>query len=83
MRTILGVLSLLVVVAVVGLLAKKQLSVNTSIRLPPATAASASTPTGNLSAGATVPQQSQQLQQQIKQSVEATMQQARPEPDDK
>lgn len=81
MRTILGVLSLLLVVAVMGVLAKKQLGAATSMQLPAASAASA--PTGTAGVGVTVPQQSQQLQQQIKQSVEASMQQARPEPDDK
>ena len=81
MRTILGVLSLLLVVAVMGVLAKKQLSATTSVRLPAASAAPA--PAGNVGADATLPRQSQQLQQQIKQSVEATMQQTRPEPDDK
>lgn len=81
MRTILGVLSLLLVVAVVGVLARKQLGATSAMRLPVASAASA--PTGSVGTGGTVPQQSQQLQQQIKQTVEATMQQARPEPDDK
>ena len=81
MRTILGVLSLLLVVVIVGVLAKKQLGAISGTRLPAASAASA--PTGEVGVAVTVPQQSQQLQQQIKQSVEATMQQARPEPDDK
>jgi hypothetical protein len=81
MRTILGVLSLLMVLAVIGVLAKKQLGAVTGVRLPAASAASA--PAGQVGAGMNVPQQSQQLQQQIKQSVEATMQQARPEPDEK
>ncbi|MDP2369048.1 hypothetical protein [Rhodoferax sp.] len=81
MRTILGVLSLLLVVVVVGVLTKKQLGTLTSTRLPAASTASA--PPGDAGAGSTVPQQSQQLQQRIKQSVEATMQQARPEPEDK
>jgi Na+-transporting methylmalonyl-CoA/oxaloacetate decarboxylase gamma subunit len=69
MRAIVSVLGLLLVVAIVGLLAKKQLS--TPIAGPEATP------------GATVQQQSQQVQQQVKQSVEAAMQQARPVPDDK
>jgi UPF0716 family protein affecting phage T7 exclusion len=69
MRAMFGVLGLLLVLAIVGLLAKKQLS--TSIAVPTATP------------GATVQQQSQQVQQQVKESVEAAMQQARPVPDDK
>ena len=69
MRAMFGVLGLLLVLAIVGLLAKKQL--NTTIEVPTATP------------GATVQQQSQQIQQQVKQSVDAAMQQARPMPDDK
>jgi hypothetical protein len=62
-----GVLSLLFVVAVIGVLAKKQLGAVSGISLP-----------------ATTPQQqSQQLQNQVKKSVEDAMQQTRPEPDDK
>jgi hypothetical protein len=69
MRAIFGVVSLLVVLAIVGVLAKKQLS---SAPAVPGT-----------SAGATPQEQSQQVQQQVKQSVEATLQQARPAADDK
>lgn len=64
MRMIVGVLSLLLVLATVGLLVKKQM--------------------GGTSAGpATVQLQSQQLPEQTRQAVEATLQQARPMPDDK
>ena len=77
MRTILGVLSLLMVVAAIGMLAKRQLAANTIVHLPAASQAG-----GSIGAGAVL-QQSQQLPQQIKQSIDATMQQARPEPDDK
>jgi hypothetical protein len=69
MRAMFGVLGFLLVLAIVGLLAKKQLG--TPIAVPTATP------------GATVQQQSQQVQQQVKESVEAAMQQARPVPDDK
>ena len=70
MRAMFGVLGLLLVLAIVGLLAKKQLG-TASPTLPQTTP------------GATVQQQSQQVQQQVKESVEAAMQQARPVPDDK
>ena len=63
--------------AVIGVLAKRQLGANTGVRLPAASQAG-----GSIGGGA-VMQQSQQLPQQIKQSIDATMQQARPEPDDK
>ncbi len=65
------------VVAVIGVLTKKQLSASTGMRLPAASTAGISV------GGGTVTQQSEQIQQQIKQSIDATMQQARPEPEDK
>ena len=70
MRAILGVVSLLIVLAVVGLLAKKQLGARDGAGV----AGSAS--------GDTTVQQSRQVQQQIKSTVEGLMQ-ARPGPDDK
>lgn len=75
MRGLFGVVGLLVTLAIVGVLAKKNLSSVTTVA-PPAGMASAP-------AGATVKQQSQLIQQQVQQSVEATMQQARPMPEDK
>lgn len=69
MRVILGVLSLLLVLATVGVLVKKQMGA-----LPVA-------PT--LAPAASPQQQSQQLQQQVRQSVEGSLQQARPMPEDK
>ena len=83
MRAIFGVLSLLLVLGVVAWLAKTQLT-STRQAMP-----SLAAPGGNLSSvPASVPvtnvrEQSQQMQQQIKQSVEAAMQQARPLPDDR
>ncbi|SFC24475.1 hypothetical protein SAMN05216344_11239 [Polaromonas sp. OV174] len=68
MRIVFSVLSLLLVLAVVGVLAKKQLAV-APVRLPPAQASS-------------TPQvQSQQIQQQFQQTLEKTLQQARPMPE--
>ena len=67
MRMVFGVLSLLFVVAVIGVLAKKQLG----------------TVLGASSPGTTPQQQSQQLQNQVKKSVEDAMRQTRPEPEDK
>jgi Na+-transporting methylmalonyl-CoA/oxaloacetate decarboxylase gamma subunit len=68
MRVVFGVLSLLVAVAIVGILAKKQL---TSVSAPPAASgiAPAATP--------------QQQVQQFQQAVQGTLQQARPMPEDK
>jgi len=70
MRIVFSALSLLVVVAIVGLLARKQLT---------------STPTAARSteAGVVVPSGTPQQQvQQYKQAVQGAMQQARPMPDE-
>ena len=82
MRAIFGVLSLLAVLAVlavVGVLAKKQLAAMSAASIhqqnPALVDQSVTLPV--TSADAT-----QQIQQQIKQSVEAAMQQPRPMPDD-
>jgi len=72
MRAIFSMLGLLVVVAIVGLLAKKQLSSGV------APAASTGAP-----AGVTVPAGTPKQQvQQFEQAVQGAMQQARPMPDD-
>ena len=79
MRAIFGVLSLLMVVAVIAVLAKKQLS-PAPVKLAPADAGLAVPAPAD---GATPQQQSQQIQRQVRQSLETTMQQARPMPEDK
>ena len=71
MRAGVGILGLMLALLVVGLLAKKQLG-GVSVTVP-AGAAGASAPAG------TAQQQSQQLQEQVKKSVEDAMQQRRPE----
>jgi hypothetical protein len=72
MRVVFSALSLLVVVAIVGFLAKKQLAG------APAAPARAS------EAGVVVPSGTPQQQvQQYQQAVQGAMQQARPMPDDK
>ncbi|MBC7609967.1 MAG: hypothetical protein H7228_10415 [Polaromonas sp.] len=82
MRAIFGVLSLLIVLAVVGVLVKKQLmSTQQAIPALAVPATSAESPAAKLAA--TVQEQSQQIQQQYKQAVEGAMQQARPVPDEK
>lgn len=74
MRAIFSIVSLLVVLAVVGILVKKQLG-SQVVATPPA----AGTPA--VSAGATPQAQSQQVQQQVKQAVEGAIE-ARPMPTD-
>lgn len=83
MRAVFGVLSLLVALAVVGVLAKKQLGAVSAAPVktlvPDAAGPALTIPL--VSPGATPQAQSQQLQQ-IRQAVESTLQQARPMPDD-
>lgn len=81
MRALFGIVSLLIVVAVIGLLAKSQLGATSKAITAPAQVPGVAAP--ETTPGATVRQQSQQLQQQIKQSVDASLQTARPAPDDK
>ena len=70
MRMAFGVLSLLIVVAIIGVVAKKQL---TSVSAPAAaTSSGVTTPTGT----------PKQQVDQFKQSVENAMQQSRPANDD-
>jgi hypothetical protein len=70
-----GLVGLLVALVVVGLLVKKQLGGVAAPVLPAGTAATAGAPAGDARA------QSQQIQQQFKQSLDAAMQ-ARPVPAD-
>ena len=73
MRVVFGVLSLLIVVAIIGILAKKQLSSIAPAAAPaPAADGSMAAPTGT----------PKQQVQQFKQAVDAQMQQARPMPDE-
>ena len=77
MRIGFGLISLLLALAVVGVLIKKQLTSTSAVvpalQIPGVTPVPA--PTGN------VREQSQQIQQQYKQALDAAMQQPRPMPD--
>ena len=64
MRIVFGVLSLLIVVAVIGMAAKKQLQAASTLQVAPV----ASAPAAN------VVQQSQQMQQQVRDDVNKLMQ---------
>ncbi len=85
MRVVFGVLSLLLVLAAVGFLAKKQLSSVGEIKVPavatPGSSGGPTPPTANPTGN--VQQQSQQIQQQFKAAAEAGIQPARPMPDEK
>lgn len=75
MRAIFGILSLLIVLAVVGMLAKKPLGVFSAAKEGTMTLLPIST-------SVTPQAKSQQIQQQIKLSVESSLQQVRPMPDE-
>ena len=78
MRAMWGLVGLVVALAVVGVLVKKQTSATRtpvpSLQTAPGAVEAASAPT--------VRDQSQQIQQQVKQQVEGLLQQTRPMPDD-
>lgn len=87
MRGLFGVVGLLLVLAIVGLLAKKQLKAVSETKMP-AMAASAApgapSSTGiQVNPDGNVAQQSQQIQQQFKSMAEAAVQAPRPMPEDK
>lgn len=80
MKAVFGLVGLLLALAIVGVVVKKQLD-TTSQRVP---ALAPPVPGGAASAPATtVREQSQQVQQQYKQAVEGLMQQPRPMQDEK
>jgi multidrug efflux pump subunit AcrB len=78
MRAVFGIVSLVVVLVIVGLLAKTQLGGQSS----PAAANTTGVNLPVVTPGATPQQQSQQVQAQFKQSLDGALQQARPMPDD-
>ena len=79
MRAVFGVLSLVVVLAVVGVLAKK--SLHSSQESLARQAPSLSTGHNQGAEPATVREQSQQVQQQYRQQLESALNARRPEPD--
>ena len=84
MRAMLGLVGLVVVLAIVGVLARKQTSAlrsGTPVNMPAAATSAASEPLA-VQPGGNVQQQSQQIQQQVRQQVESALQQARPMPDE-
>lgn len=77
MRIVFGVLSLLIAVTIVGVLIKRQLAALSGSGTAPGISANVSLPV------VTPQHQSQQLQNQVKKSLEDAMKQTRPEVDDK
>ncbi|MFY3384976.1 hypothetical protein [Paracidovorax sp. MALMAid1276] len=80
MRGMFGMVGLVVVLALVGVLVKKQMTATRApVQAVPALApASAQAP----AQAATVRDQSQQIQQQVRQQMDTLMQQTRPMPDE-
>ncbi len=76
MRMGFGLIALLLALAVAAVLAKKQLGA-TRVAAPPVLQ-----PAADPASAATVRAQGQQLQQQVREQVEALMRQPRPNPDD-
>ena len=76
MRFFFGLIGLVVVLAIVGTLVKQQLASQKALApaLPALQVPGTPAPTGN------VREQSQQVQQQYKQALDAALQQPRPEP---
>ena len=79
MRSIAGVLSLVIVLLLVGVLAKKQIT-----GLSPSVATLPTLPTGlpPPSPGDTRQQQAQEVQKQFKEALDSALRQPRPMPDD-
>ena len=78
MRTGFGLIGLLLALALVAVLVKKQMGA-TRVAVPPAVQGLPAPPEG---AASTVRAQSQQVQQQVKQQMDALMQQPRTLPED-
>ena len=79
MRMIFGLISLVIVVAIVSVLAKKQVSAVSDIKVPQVSGAIPIV----IDPNASVKDQSQQIGQQIKQAVGGAMQRQRSMPDAK
>jgi len=82
MRALFSIVGLLLVLAIVGVLTKKQLGSVNAVKLP-AAVGSDTTVNIQVDSNASAQQQSQQIQQQFKAAAEAAMQQPRAMPDEK
>lgn len=83
MKGIFGLLGLLLSLAIVGIVVKKQLTAAQQIAPIPHVPVAAGSPNPASAPAATVREQSQQIQQQYKQAIEGALQQPRGIPDDK
>ena len=81
MKALFSIVGLLLVLAIVGMLARLQVGASSKSVPPPLGAAGVSVPV--TTPGASSQQQSLEIQQQVKKSVEAATQPARAVPDDK
>ena len=81
MRAVFGILGLLLVLVIVGFVARKQLAATRQAVPALAVPAVEGAPSLAVNPDASVKAQSQQIQQQYRQALDAAMQQARPGPD--
>lgn len=81
MKGVFGVIGLVVALAIVGLVVKKQLAAQGAMRAPAAAAGASSAGAASAVPPATVREQSLQTQQQVRDQVQQLMQQARPMPE--
>lgn len=82
MRAVLGMASVLIVLAIVAVVAKNQLVATRQAVPALALPAVEGAPTLTVNPDASVKAQSQQIQQQYKQALESALQTPRPTPDD-
>ena len=82
MRAVFGIVGLLVVLAIVGLVARKQLGATRQALPALAVPIVQGAPTLQVSPDASVKAQSQQIQQQYRQALESALTQPRTTPDD-
>ena len=83
MRAVFGMASVLIVLAIVAVVAKNQLVATRQAVPVLGVPAPQGSPTLAVNPDASVKAQSQQIQQQYKQAIDAAMQQARSVPDEK
>lgn len=83
MKGIFGLLGLLLSLAIVGVVVKKQLTSTQQVAPVPQVPVTAGSQSPASAPAATVREQSQQIQQQYKQAIEGALQQPRGIPDEK
>lgn len=81
MKSVFGLIGLVVALAIVGLVVKKQLAAQGAMMASPAAAGASGAGAARATPPATVREQSLQTQQQVRDQVQQLMQQPRPMPE--